>query len=178
MGKRVLIPLAEGFEDLEAVTVIDLLRRAGLEVVTAGLEVGPVKGSRQTMIAPDATLDNVLSQDFDMIVLPGGMPGSQHLADDERVAGLVKKMAEAGKFTCAICAAPMALARAGVLQGKRATGYPGVIEGANITGEAVERDGNVITGRGPGTAMDFALTLIEVLEGKEKRDEVEKALVR
>lgn len=178
MAKSVLIPLAEGFEELEAVTVIDLLRRAGVEVVTAGLEVGPVKGSRQTVIAPDATLDGAMARDFDMIVLPGGLAGAQHLADDDRVIGLVKRMADGGKFTCAICAAPMVLAKAGVLEGKRATCYPGVVEGANITGEAVVRDGNVITSRGPGTAMDFALALIEALEGKEKRDEVEKSLVR
>jgi 4-methyl-5(b-hydroxyethyl)-thiazole monophosphate biosynthesis len=180
MAKRVLVLLAQGCEELEAITVVDLLRRAGIDVVTAGLDDKPMVASRRTTIVPDTSLATALAGGFDMVVLPGGMPGSQNLADDARVIDLVKRMAGAGKFTCAICAAPMVLAKAGLLQGKRATGYPGVLEGIGFkpTGEAVCRDGRVITSRGPGTAMDFALALIEALEGKPTRDQVEQSLVR
>ena len=180
---RVLVPLAPGCEELEAVTVIDLLRRAGVEVVTAGLEEGLVRCSRGTVLMPDATLDEVADQDFDMIVLPGGLPGADHLNDDPRIQRLLRRMAEQGRFTAAICAAPKVLASAGLLDGRQATSYPGVLQAAEqpsiqVLDRPVVRDGSVITSRGPGTAMDFALELIEALEGRDKRDEVEQALVR
>lgn len=180
---RVLVPLAEGCEELEAVSIIDLLRRAKVEVVTVGLAPGPVRASRGTVLVPDRPLDEVLGEDFDMIALPGGLPGADHLASDARVTGLLRKMAQHGKFVCAICAAPKVLAQEGLLEGKRMTAYPGAVDHAkypesNNTGAAVERDGNVITSRGPGTAMDFALALIDALCGKETRDSVEAGLVR
>lgn len=180
---RVLVPLAEGCEELEAVTIIDLLRRAGIEVVTAGLKHGIVRASRGTQLVPDVALDNVLRDDFDMIVLPGGMPGAQHLKEDSRIIALLKKMAEQGKYTAAICAAPAVLAEAGLLAGKRATSYPGFLDKIEVPGmalldDAVVADGKVLTSRGPGTAMDFALALVETLAGKAKRDEVEAGLVR
>ena len=180
---RVLVPLANGCEELEAVTIIDLLRRAGIEVVVAGLAPGIVKASRGTQLMPDTTLDAALLEDFDMLVLPGGMPGAQHLRDDARVIGLIQKMAAAGRYIGAICAAPTVLAAAGVLSGKTATGYPGFLEKMNLndvtlSAEAVVRDGHVITSRGPGTAIDFALSLVEILSGLETRQQVESALVR
>jgi 4-methyl-5(b-hydroxyethyl)-thiazole monophosphate biosynthesis len=180
---RVLLPLAQGCEELEAVTIIDLLRRAGIEVVTVGLQPGIVKASRGTQLVPDTTLDAALEHDFDMIVLPGGMPGAQHLKEDRRIIGLLKQMAEQGKYTAAICAAPIVLAEAGLLSGKRATSYPGFLDTMDVPGmayvaDAVVRDGEVLTSRGPGTSMDFALALIEALSGKEKRDQVEAGLVR
>lgn len=180
---RVLVPLAQGCEELEAVTIIDLLRRAGIEVVVAGLAPGIVKASRGTQIVPDTTLDAVLQEEYDMVVLPGGMPGAQHLKDDARIIGLIQKMAAAGRYTAAICAAPTVLAAAGVLSGKTATGYPGALEKMNLvdvrlSADAVVRDGRVITSRGPGTAIDFALSLVEVLSGSEVRQQVETALVR
>lgn len=178
---KVLVPLADGCEELEAVTIIDLLRRAGVEVTTAGLKPGVVKASRGVQLVPDTTLDAALEADYDMVVLPGGMPGASHLKEDARVLALLKKMAAAGKYTAAICAAPMVLAEAGVLAGRRATSYPGFLDGlADVTlrSEAVVQDGTVLTSRGPGTAMDFALALVETLAGSEKRQQVEAALVR
>jgi 4-methyl-5(b-hydroxyethyl)-thiazole monophosphate biosynthesis len=179
----VLIPLAPGFEDLEAVTLSDLLRRAGIEVVVAGLQRGLIRGSRGIRIEPDAYLDDVLTRDFDLIALPGGLPGAEHLRDDARVQALLKKMAAAGRYTTAICAAPMALAQAGLLDGKQATAYPGVLDSLQLPhtrslGDAVVVDGKVVTSQGPGTAMDFALTLIELLVGSAMRHQVEAGLVR
>jgi len=185
---RVLVPLAPGYEELEAVTVIDLLRRAQIDVVSAGLAAGPVKGSRGTVLLPDTTLDAALDETlslhyYDMIVLPGGQPGATNLEHDARILALLKKMAAAGKFTAAICAAPKVLAIAGLLDGKRATGYPGTLDAQqfpaiHLETQAVVRDGQVLTSRGPGTAMDFALVLIEVLTDRATRDRVESGLVR
>jgi 4-methyl-5(b-hydroxyethyl)-thiazole monophosphate biosynthesis len=122
-----------------------------------------------------------LQEDYDMVVLPGGMPGATHLKDDARIIELLKKMAAAGKYTAAICAAPMVLAEAGLLDGKQATSYPGFLDalfGVTVSTAAVVQDGKVLTSRGPGTAMDFALALVEALDGAEKRQQVEAALVR
>lgn len=179
----VLVPLAPGFEELEAVTVIDLLRRAQIDVVVAGLAPGPVKGSRGTVIVPDTTLAAALARDYDMIVLPGGQPGADNLENDPRIIDLLRKMAAQHKYTAAICAAPKVLATAGVLDGKRSTGYPGALDPARFPRVRVEKlavvaDGRVVTSRGPGTAMDFALELVQLLAGKEKRDQVETGLVR
>ena len=183
MTKRVLIPLAQGCEELEAVTVIDLLRRAEIDVVTAGLDDQPVRASRGVTLIPDATLDDVFNDAFDMMVLPGGLPGADNLDQDPRIHGLLKKLADGGGYTAAICAAPRVLANAGILDGKSATGYPGFLDNmelpkVNVLSAPVVADGKVITSRGPGTAMDFALRLIEALAGKKKREEVEAALVR
>ncbi|NJN48401.1 MAG: DJ-1/PfpI family protein [Candidatus Competibacteraceae bacterium] len=178
---NVLVPLAQGCEELEAVTIIDLLRRAEVEVVAAGLETGPVTASRQVVLIPDVLLDDVMERDFDMIVLPGGLGGAQRLEADERVTRLLQRMAAAGRYTTAICAAPKVLAAAGLLEGRQATAYPGALDnsiGVQVSTAAVVQDGQVITSRGPGTALSFALTLIEVLCGRERRDQVEAALQR
>jgi len=178
---RVLIPLAQGCEELEAVTLIDLLRRANIEVVTAGLRNGPVTASRGTVLVPDVTLDAVLDQPFDMLVLPGGLPGSDNLDQDPRIHTLLQKMSSTGKYTAAICAAPKILARAGLLDGRTATCYPGVLNKftkIDVVPAPVVTDGKVITSRGPGTAIDFALTLIEILSNRNNRDIVEEQLQR
>lgn len=178
---KVLVPLADGCEELEAVTIIDLLRRAGVEVVTAGLKPGIVQASRGVQLVPDLTLDVALQDVYDMVVLPGGMPGASHLKEDARIIELLRQMAAAGKHTAAICAAPMVLAEAGLLAGKQATSYPGFLDvfpDVTVSEAAVVQDGKILTSRGPGTAMDFALALVEALAGVEKRQQVESALVR
>ena len=152
-------------------------------MVTAGLTQGPVTASRGVTLLPDMDLDQAMKQDYDMLVLPGGLPGADHLNQDPRIRELLGKMAAQGRYTAAICAAPKVLASAGLLEGKQATGYPGVLNaldlpGVSLSENPVVKDGAVITSRGPGTAMDFALELIESLEGEERRSEVEAKLVR
>ncbi len=177
---RVLVPLAPGAEELEAVTIIDLLRRAGFTVVVAGLEPGPVICSRKTVIVPDRELDDVVQEDFHLVVLPGGLPGADHLRDDARVQSVIRRQSDAGRLVGAICAGPKALASAGILQGRRVTAYTGALDasGLSSTGTPIEVDGGVVSGRGPGVAMDFALTLIEQLAGPEARRAVEEPLLR
>lgn len=179
--KTALILFAEGSEELEAVTVVNLLRRAGVAVIFAGLREGPLRGSRGTVLLPDTTLEDVLSRDYDMIVLPGGQPGTNNLKADARVLELVRRMHGADKYVAAICAAPSVLATAGLLDGKHATSFPGALDPFPKVlrqPQAVVEDGKLITSRGPGTAMDFALVLAERLMGRERREEVEAGLVR
>ncbi len=178
----VLMPLAEGFEELEAVSIIDVLRRAGIKVVVAGLKDGPVKGARETVVVPDASLDAVMDQDFDMVALPGGMPGVKHLHEDPRIKILLARYTQKGRYTAAICGAPSILAAYGHLDGKNATSNPKfrdqvAIEGVSYHEDAVVTDGNIVTSRGPGTSIAFALALVEQLAGRAKRDEVETGLV-
>lgn len=180
---KVLVPLAEGFEELEAITIIDLLRRAEFEVISAGLDDQPVRASRQTLLIPDTSIDQIMDDSFDLIVLPGGLPGADNLRDNENVQTLLKQQNQKGKTIAAICAAPRALASAGILQGKTITCYPGALDRIestdfSISGNRIEIDGNVVTSRGPGTAMDFALTLIELLGDSELRDKIADQMVR
>jgi len=180
---NILVPLAQGCEELEAITITDLLTRAGFNVVTAGLDDKPVVASRGMTLMPKTTIDRVMQEDFDMIVLPGGLPGADHLRDNKFVQEKLRQMAAANKYTTAICAAPKALAQAGLLNNKTATSYPGSLnntpaQNLQYVEDSVVIDGKVVTSRGPGTAMDFALTLIELLAGKAKRDEVEGPLLR
>lgn len=177
----VLVPLAEGCEELEAVTVIDLLRRAGIDVVVAGLTEGPVTASRGVVLLPDALLADVRGQDFDMVVLPGGAGGAALLQQDARVRELLQGQLDAGRYVAAICAAPGVLAAEGLLNGRRATGFPGSLDGADGVEQvmaAVVIDGGLVTSRGPGTALDFALTLVALLQGERQARDVEAALQR
>ena len=177
----VLVPLAQGCEEIEAITVIDVLRRAGITVVSAGLDAQPVRASRGTVLIPDTTLETALEQSYDMVVLPGGQPGSNNLKADARILALLGKMAQQDKYIAAICAAPSILATAGLLDGKHAASFPGTLDTFPKVlqeAEAVVEDGKLITSRGPGTAMEFALILVERLAGKVKRQEVEAGLVR
>jgi 4-methyl-5(b-hydroxyethyl)-thiazole monophosphate biosynthesis len=173
---RIIVPLAEGFEEIEAICVIDILRRADVDVVTAGLKEGLVEGSHKIKVLPDTTLEKIDYRDFDGLVLPGGAPGFINLGNDERILNMAREMDRAGKIVAAICAAPSVLIKAGVLQGRRATVSPSgkaqVEACAYFSEERVVVDGNLITSRSPGTALEFALKLVEVLVGKEKMQEV------
>jgi len=178
---RVLMPLAEGFEEIEAVTVVDLLRRAGIEVHTAALARREVTGSHGITVVADIGLDDAVAADYEMIVLPGGMPGADHLRRDPRVVALLQQFAAAGRYTAAICAAPGVLAHAGLLEGRAATSYPGFLTpdsapGIRLSEEPVVVDGRVVTSRGPGTAIPFGLALIELLAGSEARRSVKDRL--
>jgi 4-methyl-5(b-hydroxyethyl)-thiazole monophosphate biosynthesis len=199
---RVLVPLAEGFEEIEAVTVIDLLRRAGIEVCIAKVagseDAGPgvgadgdpasegpdlVTGSHGIAVQADARLAELDDAGFDMIVLPGGMPGAAHLKADSRVIAMLRGARERGAYVAAICAAPSVLAHAGLLDGRAATSFPGFLDaqsapGVQLSTAPVVIDGRIVTSRGPGTAIDFALTLIELLAGGRVRGETESRLQR
>lgn len=180
---KVLVPLAQGCEELEAVTIIDLLRRAEIEVTTASLTDEPVKCARGTVIIADKNLDDIINEDFDLIVLPGGLPGADNLNADARIHQLITRLSSEDRYVAAICAAPKVLLKNGILNNKNATAYPGALSALDtsqikLSEKAIQIDGKVITSRGPGTAMDFALTLIEILLGKDARDQVEKPLKR
>ncbi len=180
----VLVPLAQGCEELEAVTIMDLLVRAGITVISAGLDEKPIIASRGTVLIAQTTINKVKAADIDMIVLPGGLPGADNLNRDPYIQNLIMQLNENNKPIAAICAAPKVLAALGLLNGKKVTGYPGVLEELNIKNvkldytQAVIKEGNIITSRGPGTAMDFALELINILRGSSKRKEVEAGLKR
>jgi len=179
--KTALIPFADGSEELEAITIVNILRRAGVTVTLAGLTAGALRGSRGVVIVPDTTLDEALTQEYDIVIFPGGQPGTNTLKADARVLQLVLKMSRQGKYVAAICAAPSILATAGLLDGKQATSFPGALTPFPAVKQhptAIVEDGKIITSRGPGTAMDFALHLAEHLVGREKRREVEAALQR
>lgn len=178
---RILVPLADGCEELEAVTVIDLLRRAEFDVVTAGLADEPVRASRGVTLVPDTRLEAVLDDAFDAVVLPGGGGGAERLLADERVTELLRRQAASGGCTAAICAAPKVLAGAGLLEGRRATSFPGWLDGEtgfDYLEEPVVADGKLVTSRGPGTAMDFALAVIELLADAQTARAVEAKLQR
>jgi len=177
---KVAVILADGFEEIEAMAIVDVLRRAGIETVMAGLHGGPLIGSRKVRVIPDAVIDTIRSDDFDMLVLPGGQPGTDNMNADDRVKDLVKDFSRKGKLIGAICAAPMVLADAGVLQGKHATSYPSCrdkLYGALYEEKTVVTDGNILTSRGPGTALHFGLALVERLAGKEKAQAIKEAML-
>jgi 4-methyl-5(b-hydroxyethyl)-thiazole monophosphate biosynthesis len=182
MSKRALIAVADGVEDLELVTLIDVLRRAEIEVLVASIEARRMFScARGTRLTADAMLVDVLAQDFDLIVLPGGMPGAQHLADHQPLAERVREQAAAGKLFAGICAAPaLALQTYGVLKQRRMTCYPAFsdrLSGCTFVDQPVVVDGNCITSQGPGTALEFALTLVEQLAGRARSATVAKALL-
>ncbi|MDC3962374.1 DJ-1 family glyoxalase III [Polyangium jinanense] len=173
---RALVLLAEGAEEMEATISVDVLRRASVEVVLAGVDgASPVRCSRGVRIVPDVALAEVTGS-FDVIVLPGGKGGAERLAASPAVGALLRAQAEAGRLVAAICAAPIALAAHGVFAGRRMTCHPSVREvvarhGKHET-EPVVIDGSLVTSQGPGTTFLFALTLVEMLSGVTTRDEV------
>ncbi len=177
---RVVVVLADGFEEVEAMAVVDVLRRAEIETVIAGLHDGHITSARKVKVIPDTVIDTVKPDDFDMIVLPGGQPGSDNLNADVRVKELIRSFSLKGKLTGAICAAPIVLASAGILQGKRVTSYPTYKErlgGAVYEEKTVVSDGNVLTSRGAGTALNFGLAIVERLMGREKAQTIKESML-
>jgi 4-methyl-5(b-hydroxyethyl)-thiazole monophosphate biosynthesis len=173
--------LADGFEEIEALAVLDLLRRAGVDVKTVGVTGKIANGSHKIPVKCDIT-ENELEQnsDFDMIILPGGLPGAHNLNDSKVVDAFIQRAVKEDKFICAICAAPYVLGIRNVLNCKKATCYPGFEDkllGATVVDAGVVRDGKIITGRAMGSAIDFGLEIAEALCGKETRDKLKASII-
>lgn len=178
---RVYVFLANGFEEIEGLTVVDMLRRAGTDVVTVSVsEEKKIEGSHKIRVEADRLFSEEDFSDADMLVLPGGMPGTIHLLEHEGLAKVLRAANEEKTGIAAICAAPRVLGSLGVLKGRRAVCYPGVEEhllGADVCTDNVVTDGHITTSRGMGTAIDFSLELITRLFGREKADQMAKSIV-
>ncbi len=180
MSKKAAIILAPGYEELEAVAVVDILRRAGIDIKIVGLDRKPVPSARDVKIVPDAVLDEIKDEQFDLIILPGGLDSTEILAKDDRVVGMLKRQLDQGRMVGAICAAPTVLDRHGLSQGKHITCHPvcqKAVKYSTLSNDRVVADGLLITSQAPGTALEFALKLVESLEGKEKMDEVNRGVL-
>lgn len=176
----VYIFLADGFEEIEGLTVVDLLRRAEIEIrmvsVTGAKQVA---GSHNIKIEADELFGESDYNQADMLVLPGGMPGTKHLAEHQELVTLLKQFNEEGRNIAAICAAPSVLGMNGILQGKKATCFPGYedkLQGAIVTGTKTIEDANIITGKGMGVSIDFSLCIIEKLKDKETAGKIAAAI--
>lgn len=182
MTTSALVPIAHGSEDIEAVTLIDVLRRADVAVTVASVHDDPaVIAARQTRITADALLGECAGSPYDLIALPGGMPGAESLGQSEPLTGMLREQRDAGRWYAAICAAPaVALEPNGLLEGRAATAHPGFqtrLSNQSRISERVVIDGHCVTSQGPGTALEFSLTLVECLLGKDKRDAVGAPMV-
>lgn len=177
---KILIPLAQGFEEIEAVTNIDVLRRAGLDVLTAGIGSREIEGDHGIKVEADTEISEVAADELSAVVLPGGMPGAANLRDSGRLLKIIRDINEKGGLCAAVCAAPMVLDAAGILADKNATSYPGFEEempSCNYQEERVVIDGNIITGRGPGVAMEFAMAVVEYLLDAKERVQLEESML-
>lgn len=182
--RKVVVPFTNGFEEIECVAIVDILRRAGVQVCLASLDGKPATGRSGITVDPDAALAMVMDEDWDMVVLPGGLPNAHLLRDDANVKALVSRLSSQRKSVAAICAAPAALAAYGVLDGRRVTSHPGT-EGevrerapsAVYVDEAVVEDDLLVTSRGAGTAVPFALRLVARLCGHGQAEKVRAAIV-
>ena len=181
MSKRVSVFLADGFEEIEGLTVVDLLRRAGVEVTTVSItDKLTIHGAHKIDIQADKMFDEVDYEKEDMVVLPGGMPGTLNLGEHAGVKKVLEQFYEAKKYIGAICAAPSVLGKYGMLEGRKATSYPGFeaeLKGAEYVTEPVAVSDFVITSRGLGTAIEFALSLIRVLVSEEKANEISHSII-
>lgn len=177
----VYVFLADGFEEVEAFTAVDVLRRAGLDVQLVSVTNDEIiRGAHDISVLCDRNIENCDFFDAELLLLPGGMPGASTLGKCDDLKRELLRCAEQSKPIAAICAAPMVLGALGLLQGKRATCYPGFeayLEGAEVTGAMVERDGQIVTAKGPGAAMEFAFALVEMLLGADKVKELREAMI-
>ncbi|MCD6181320.1 MAG: DJ-1/PfpI family protein [Candidatus Cloacimonetes bacterium] len=181
MKKRVLVPIAQRSEEFETVGIIDTLRRAGAEVIVASVDQTEILASRDVRLLADCLLSEVTDQEFDCIALPGGLPGAEYLRDDVQLTALLKKQAAEGKLYAAICASPaVVLQHHGLLQGKRATVHPALadqMQNKDGLNERVIIDGNCVTSQGPGTVLEFALTLVELLYNAATANAIAKGML-
>ncbi|MGL4654637.1 MAG: DJ-1 family glyoxalase III [Sarcina sp.] len=178
--KKVLIMLAEGFETLEALSVKDVCARASVHCDLCGVTGKNVTSSHGIKVEADVCLIDGEFKDYDAIVIPGGMPGAANLRDNETVTSLIEEYYEADKIVASICAGPIALAKAGILEGKNVTSYPGYekeLGNVNYKEEVVVRDGNIITSRGPATALEFSYEIIRALGLEEKAEQIKEAML-
>ncbi|KON29545.1 hypothetical protein AC477_05795 [miscellaneous Crenarchaeota group-1 archaeon SG8-32-1] len=179
---KALVFLATGFEEIETVTIVDVLRRAGIDITVAGLTFNVIDGAHEIKMVPDKSIEDVKLENFDAVVVPGGSPGYKNLREDPRVIDIIKEAFKSEKIVAAICAAPAVLSDAGILNGKRCTIYPGMEDELEKGGgipkpDIVVVDGNIITSKGPATALPFALRIAEKLAGKQIAESVrEKTL--
>jgi 4-methyl-5(b-hydroxyethyl)-thiazole monophosphate biosynthesis len=179
MAKTALVPIADGTEELEAVTIIDVLRRGGVQVTVASAGGLTVTASRSVKLTADRLIGDCVGQTYDLIALPGGMPGAEHLRDCKPLIEMLKKQKQEGRLFAAICASPaVALAVHGLLDGRKATGYPSMMDKlpCKEAGRVVV-DGNCITSQGPGTAIEFALELVRLLRGETIAGQVAAAML-
>ena len=179
MKKHAIVILAQGFEEVEGITPIDLLRRAGIQVTAAGLKSLEVTGSHAITVKADTTVDQI-TDPADGIILPGGMPGTINLAESEKVSLLIRQAHANGRLCAAICAAPLVFEKAGIINGKRFTCFPEIekqIPSGIFCQETVVRDGNIITSRGLGTAIPFSLALIEYFIDKDEAERIAQKIM-
>ena len=175
---KILVPLAEGFEEIEAITIVDVLRRAGMKVITAGIPGSIIVGSHNVRVTTDKKIDDISPDEYDAVILPGGYPGYVNMGKTQKVISMVTSFSQENKLIGAICAAPTILAKIGLLEERKATVYPGMEKEIPYPrGDKVVVDGNIVTSQGPGTAIPFSLKIIEILEGKDKAKAVKKELV-
>lgn len=179
--KRAVMLFAEGYETVEALMVVDILRRGGVEVTMTSIsEEEFVRSSHGVNVEMDAVMGEIDVLSYDAIILPGGMPGTLNLGESDAVKKALLAMNEAGKIVSAICAAPGVLGKYGLLEGKNACSYPDHevnLRGAQVLREPVVTDGNIVTSRGLGTALEFGLRLLELLEGVGKADQIREAII-
>ncbi|MEM3437741.1 MAG: DJ-1/PfpI family protein [Nitrososphaerales archaeon] len=176
---KALVLIAPGFEEIEASTIVDILRRCNVEVTMVGLKPDIVEGSHKIGFKVDKFIEDVSVKDFDAVICPGGAPGYENLRKDQRVLNMIKEAFNSNKLVAAICASPAVLSDAGILEGKSCTIYPGMEEeikkgGGKLKRSLVVVDGNIVTSRGPATALLFALKIAEKLVGKEIAKKVRK----
>ena len=181
MAKKVLVPIADGSEEIEAVCLIDTLRRAGAEVTVASVDKLQVTASRGVRLVADARITDCVNQTYDCIALPGGMPGAEHLRDSVELIGMLRKQKQAGRLYAAICASPAVVLRPhGLIEKVKVTCFPalqGKLDPVCTSKERVVVDGNCVTSQGPATAIEFALKLVELLFGTPKAGEVGSAML-
>ena len=179
---KTIVIFTEGFEEIEGLSIVDILRRADIPCQTIATKKGLITGAHGVSIQPDGFIKDLDLDDIDVVILPGGSPGYLNLAEDENVLNIIRKMNEKGKIIAAICASPFVLVKAGILKNRKATIYPGMEDeiinaGGIVQDNVVVIDENIITSRGPATAIPFALSLVEVLKDKRTRDEIAKKLL-